>query len=194
MAKSKREIPKVPKEEKPKKEVLTDKQELFCQEYMKDLNGKQAAIRAGYEAKSAEVTASRMLSNAKVQSFINSLKEKRADKLEISAEKVLAELAKIGFSDMKDFLNSDYSLKSLDEIDASKSGAIQSIQKEIIQGETYTNTTVKFKLHDKLSALEKIAKHIGFFEKDNEQQNKVVHPAPSEERIKEIKKKLKNDY
>lgn len=173
---------------------LEDKQEMFCREYLKDLNGTQAAIRAGYSAKTARQISDNLLSKVDIQTFIDSLKEKRADKLEISAEKVLAELAKIGFSDLKDFLNNDYSLKNLDQIDTSKSGAIQSIQKEIIQGETYTNTTVKFKLHDKLSALEKIAKHIGFFEKDNEQQNKVVYPAPSEERIKEIKKKLKNDY
>jgi phage terminase small subunit len=179
---------------KSKTSGLEDKQEMFCREYLKDLNGTQAAIRAGYSAKTARQISDNLLSKVDIQTFIDTLKEKRADKLEISAEKVLAELAKIGFSDLKDFLNNDYSLKNLDQIDTSKSGAIQSIQKEIIQGETYTNTTVKFKLHDKLSALEKIAKHIGFFEKDNEQQNKVFHPAPSEERIKEIKKKLKNDY
>lgn len=179
---------------KSKTSGLEDKQEMFCREYLKDLNGTQAAIRAGYSAKTAHSIANENLIKPEIHNYIQELKAKRAEKLEISANKVLEELAKIGFSDLKDFLNNDYSLKNLDQIDTSKSGAIQSIQKEIIQGETYTNTTVKFKLHDKLSALEKIAKHIGFFEKDNEQQNKVFHPAPSEERIKEIKKKLKNDY
>lgn len=193
MAKSKRETPKVPKEEKPKKEVLTDKQELFCQEYMKDLNGRQAAIRAGYSQDSATEIAYEHLIKPHIQNYIQELKAKRAEKLEISAEKVLAELAKIGFSDLGEYLNEDYSLKALNDIKG-KTGVIASIQIDETENDFGKNRTIKYKLWDKLQALEKIARHIGFFEKDNEQQNKVFHPAPSEERIKEIKKKLKNDY
>lgn len=156
---------------------LTDKQEIFCREYLKDMNATQAAIRAGYSAKTSNEASARMLANVSIQNFIQELKTKRADKLEITADRVLQELAKIGFSDIKEYLNSDYSLKPLSEIDVSKSGAIQSIQKDVTQGDTWSNTSTKFKLHDKLSALEKIAKHIGFFEKDNEQQQASSIPS-----------------
>ena len=44
---------------------LNPKQQRFVDEYLIDLNGKQAAIRAGYSEKTAEVQASRLLSNAK---------------------------------------------------------------------------------------------------------------------------------
>ena len=47
--------------------MLTPKQARFVEEYLIDLNGKQAAVRAGYAAKAAEVQASRLLRNAKVR-------------------------------------------------------------------------------------------------------------------------------
>lgn len=69
--------------------MLTPKQELFCKEYLVDLNGKQAAIRAGYSEKTAEVQASRLLSNAKVKEFVTQHSQKRAAKVDITAEYVL---------------------------------------------------------------------------------------------------------
>lgn len=53
---------------------LTDKQELFAREYLKDLNATQAAIRAGYSEKTAQEQASRLLSNVMVQSRISEMK------------------------------------------------------------------------------------------------------------------------
>ena len=64
----------------------------FCREYIKDLNGKRAAIAVGYSAKTADAAASRLLSNVKVQTLVATLTKKHADKLDLSAEKVLSEL------------------------------------------------------------------------------------------------------
>lgn len=61
---------------------LSPKQELFCREYIKDLNGKQAAIRAGYSAATAEVKASQLLSLVKVKQFTQVLMDKRSSKYE----------------------------------------------------------------------------------------------------------------
>ena len=69
--------------------ALTPKQELFVKEYLVDLNGKQAAIRAGYSEKTAEVQASRLLSNAKVSQFVAEQSKERAKKVDITAEYVL---------------------------------------------------------------------------------------------------------
>lgn len=50
---------------------LTPKQMRFVDEWLIDFNGKQAAIRAGYSAKTAEATAARLLRNVKVQAEIS---------------------------------------------------------------------------------------------------------------------------
>jgi len=74
---------------------LTTKQELFVMEYVVDLNGKQAAIRAGYSAKTAEVQASRLLSHVKVQAAIRKAQESLVERVELSQEWVVDRLREI---------------------------------------------------------------------------------------------------
>jgi phage terminase small subunit len=76
-------------------EPLTDQQQLFCDQYLVDLNGKQAAIRAGYSEKTAEVQASRLLSYAKVQEYIKEKQNTLSEKLSLDAEWVLIRLKEI---------------------------------------------------------------------------------------------------
>lgn len=73
------------------------RQELFCHEYLKDLNGTQAAIRAGYteDPDAAAVQASRLLSNAKVRAQVEELKEARNERIQISADYVLGSLIEV---------------------------------------------------------------------------------------------------
>lgn len=68
---------------------LTEKQELFCKEYLVDLNATQAAIRAGYTEKSARVTSCKMLTNANIAERIQQLMRVREEKVQINAEWVL---------------------------------------------------------------------------------------------------------
>ncbi len=68
---------------------LTAKQQTFVEEYLIDLNGKQAAIRAGYSPKTAEVQASRLLSNAKVTEYVQELQGARSERTEITQDYVL---------------------------------------------------------------------------------------------------------
>lgn len=72
-----------------KEQHLTDKQERFCQEYLVDLNATQAAIRAGYSAKTAQEQSSRLLSNVMVQRRVDELKLARSQSTGITAERVL---------------------------------------------------------------------------------------------------------
>ncbi|HBF39786.1 MAG TPA: terminase small subunit [Firmicutes bacterium] len=74
---------------------LNDRQERFCQEYIIDLNGKQAAIRAGYSEKTAEQIASRLLRNVKVSARIEELQKKVIDKIGLNQEWVLKELQRV---------------------------------------------------------------------------------------------------
>ena len=71
---------------------LTAKQKRFCDEYMVDMNGKQAAIRAGYSEHTAEQQGSRLYSNAKVFAEIQRLIDERAERVEVDADYVVMRL------------------------------------------------------------------------------------------------------
>lgn len=77
---------------------LTAKQERFCTEYIIDLNATQAAIRAGYSVKTANRIASENLSKLDIQRKIQELQQERAERTEITQDRVLKELAGIGFA------------------------------------------------------------------------------------------------
>jgi phage terminase small subunit len=67
---------------------LTDKQKRFCREYVIDYNGKQAAVRAGYSEKTAQMQSSRLLSKDKVSNFIKELQNEHSEQLEITIEEL----------------------------------------------------------------------------------------------------------
>src|SRR5271167_3160732 len=77
--------------------MLTPKQARFVEEYIVDLNGKQAAIRAGYSPRTAEVQSSRLLRNAKVDATAREAMQARSRRTGITADRVVLELAKLAF-------------------------------------------------------------------------------------------------
>lgn len=81
------------------KEGLTPKQAAFVQEYLVDLNATQAAIKAGYSEKTAAEQASRLLTNVKVQEAVMKGRDKLANKVEVTTEKVLGGLLKEASAD-----------------------------------------------------------------------------------------------
>lgn len=74
---------------------LNPKQERFVAEYLIDLNATQAAIRAGYSAATAEQQGPRLLGHVGVKRAINAGKRRLASKLELTAERVLADISRI---------------------------------------------------------------------------------------------------
>lgn len=74
---------------------LTPKQERFVEEYLKDLNATQAAIRAGYSEKTAQEQSSRLLSNVMIQQFIQQRRMVLSEKAERTALDVLADIGKV---------------------------------------------------------------------------------------------------
>jgi phage terminase small subunit len=74
---------------------LTPKQKRFCEEYTIDLNGTQAAIRAGYSEKTAYSIAERLLRNVEVKNYISQLQKKISEELKIDAKYVLSGLKEI---------------------------------------------------------------------------------------------------
>jgi len=74
------------------KKKLTDKQEMFCKEYLVDLNATQAAIRAGYSETSAKEQGYENMTKPHIVDFIQELMDKRSQKVEITAENVLNDI------------------------------------------------------------------------------------------------------
>lgn len=74
------------------KTELTPRQQRFVQEYLQDHNGTQAAIRAGYSAKTAKQQGSRLLAEPHIQAAVRAGQQKVAKKAEISVDSLMAEL------------------------------------------------------------------------------------------------------
>src|SRR5699024_9420598 len=83
------------------KRKLTAKQEMFCREYLIDLNATQAAIRAGYSERTAGAAASRLLKDVNIIARVKELKDKRADELELDAYWVLKRLKDVSDRSMQ---------------------------------------------------------------------------------------------
>ena len=142
----------------------------FCREYLKDLNSTRAAIAAGYSVKTADAAASRLLSNVKVQALLAKLTKKHADKLDLSAEKVLSELSSIGFSNMLNYMKvteEGDAYVDLSSLTQEQAVAIQEITvDEYTEGRGKDARKVKrtkFKLVDKIRSLELLGKHLKLF-------------------------------
>lgn len=167
---------------------LGPKQARFVEEYLVDLNATQAAIRAGYSAKNADVTGPRLLVNVGIASAVAKAQEKRSERLEITLDKWIRELAVIGFSDLANYITVDEGgfiiAKAFDAMPENASRALEMIEenktiKESSDGKdsNIINSKIRFKMHDKLGALEKIGKHLGFLKE------KVEHSGPGGQAI-----------
>ncbi len=144
---------------------LTDKKELFAREYLKDLNGTQAAIRAGYSAKTAQEQASRLLSNVMVQARISELKAERNEEIGVDAAYVLKRLVEIDQMDVLDIMKDDMSLKLVSDWPASWRRYLSGFDiAEMFEGRGDDREMVgilkKIKWPDKVKNLELLGKHV----------------------------------
>jgi phage terminase small subunit len=142
---------------------ITEKQKRFAQEYLVDLNATAAAIRAGYSPKTATEQGSRLLTNVKVQEEIQRRQVKLQNKLEITQERVIEELAAIAFANGTDFVTvTDTGL-----LDIKPTHKVPKEKLPAIAGLKYNQMGVEIKLHDKVRALELLGKHLGVFDSNN---------------------------
>lgn len=152
---------------------LTDKQKRFVDEYLIDLNGAQAAIRAGYSPKSVDKNAYKILQRPHVQEYLRLRQEELRKKIQVTAESIVAELAKIGFADISDFISIEeevnpetgvsfryVAIKQTKDMLPEKRAAIAGI-KQGAKG-------IEIKLYNKVEALELLGKHLGLFNKQDE--------------------------
>lgn len=153
---------------------LTHKQKLFCEEYIKDLNATQAAIRAKYSEKTAQRMGSENLSKPLIQDYIAKLQNKRSERTEITQDMVLKELACLAFSNVQEFYEEggDY-LKDITSLDENTARCIRSIKTKKIynaeesdrENKVFDDVTEIAK-EDKTKALDLLMQHLGM--KNNE--------------------------
>lgn len=210
-----------PKTEKPKKpapaskapaviviedeKTLSDRQQRFCMEYVIDLNGTQAAIRAGYSQNGADVQAVRLLGNASVKTEIDRLKAVKAQKLGITQEKVLMELGKLGFSNMGDYMR--VGIDGLPQLNFANLTRDHTAALQEVTVDTYWDESalvpadpndedsepqygrevkkVKFKLADKHSSLVSLGRHLNLFG-DRDQDRAAIGDASIARTIVEV--------
>jgi phage terminase small subunit len=149
---------------------LTAKQKLFVAEYLVDLNATAAYRRAGYNPKHADVSAIQLLGNPRVQTLISEKLQARTDKLEITAERVLSELAHMGFANMLDYIRpteDGAALIDLSQLTREQAKAIQELTVDTyVEGSGDAARQVKrvrFKLADKRGSLELLGKNLKLF-------------------------------
>jgi phage terminase small subunit len=160
---------------------LTDKQEAFCLEYLKDLNATQSAIRAGYSEKTAKAQASRLLTNVDVSARVQELMTERVNRVQVDADTVLRELLRIATYDVAAVFDSAGFMKPVQDIPEEVRRAITGIEvDEIFAGQGEDRSIIghakKVKLGDKVKALEILGKHLGLFV----QKTQVIPPPGSD--------------
>jgi phage terminase small subunit len=150
---------------------LTPKQARFVQEYLIDLNAAQAAIRAGYSAKTARVIGHENLTKPDIAAAIKKAMAERAERTELTADWVVDELRKIAGANMADYMKAnpagdpylDFSALTRDQTAALHEVTVEAYVDG--RGEDARDVKrVKFKLYDKRAALVDLGRHLGLFE------------------------------
>jgi phage terminase small subunit len=148
--------------------LLTPQQERFCLEYLKDLNSLQAAVRAGYSARTARAQGSRLLTYVAVKARIAVLQADVAAKAGITAQRVLEEIGRLAFSDVRKLFGENGSLRKITELSDAEAAAISSVETvEEFAGKgasrEFIGYTKKLRLWDKKGALELLGKYLSMF-------------------------------
>lgn len=145
---------------------LNPNQARFVEEYLIDLNAKQAAIRAGYSEKTADSQGNRLLTNAKVARAVAARQDERAKEVGITQARVLRELALLAFSDVGHYvIDPDTGAVTLAE--SAPRGARRAISS--IKRRTRTDADggvtreVEIRLWDKPGPLKLAGQHVGLF-------------------------------
>ncbi|PHM46640.1 terminase small subunit [Xenorhabdus miraniensis] len=139
---------------------LTPKQEVFCQEYLKDLNATQAAIRAGYSESTAAAQASRLLINVNIQNRIHELKLDRNERNQINADYVLKRLVEIDQMDVLDILTDSGELKPVKDWPKVWRTTLSGLEVVETGSQDTAALLKKIKWPDKVKNLELLGKHI----------------------------------
>jgi phage terminase small subunit len=141
---------------------MNDKQRRFVAEYRKDLNATRAYIAAGYSPKGASQSAEKLLRNAEIAAAVAEKTQQQLEKADLTAERVLEELRRLAFADIRSLFDEHGNLKPLHELTQEQAaciGGFEVIKKNAEAGDGKIDTVHKVKVIDKTRTLEMLAKH-----------------------------------
>lgn len=158
---------------------LTAQQQMFIQGVLasKTFNITEAATFAGYKHPAA--AGYKLMTNSTVAAAIGSAIARRIERTEVTSDRVVTELARVGFFNPKDLLTDSGQVKSFRDLPESTLAAVRSMRvtyKEEIDpasGEPTTLKTYHLEFHDKLGALSLLAKHLGMLDDRLKVEHKV---------------------
>lgn len=139
---------------------LQERHRRFVLEYVIDLNGRAAAVRAGYSRSRASSRASELVRRPEVQAFIREEMKAREQRLRLSGERIMREAMRIAFADpgrIAKWGPDGVTLAESDDLTADDRAAVKWIS---VGGRKGANAQ-RFELHDKLAALELLARLTG---------------------------------
>ncbi|MFI3236800.1 MAG: terminase small subunit [Lachnospiraceae bacterium] len=140
---------------------LTSKQQTFVDEYLIDLNATQAAIRAGYSVKSAKEIGCENLIKPNIQAAISVAMAERSKRTGFNQDRIVLELAKIGFVNMTNIVDSQGRIK--DSATDDDLCCIESMKYKSSDTDTGSSVEREVKISPKLKALELLGKHLGMW-------------------------------
>lgn len=149
---------------------LTERQKRFCDEYLIDLNATQAAIRAGYSKKTAKVIGSENLTKPDIAARIEKRRAAQIKRTEITADRVLLELARIAFVDGSAFAT----ITARGKVKFTPTDELTNDQRAVIAGVKNGKFGTEIKTNDKVRALELLGKHLGLFDSGSLQPDEGV--------------------
>jgi hypothetical protein len=138
---------------------LTPKQALFCDEFFKDFNATKAALRAGYSAETA--LSGYLMTLPKIKCHLQQRGAEAAEKAQVTHAMLLAELKTVGFARMSHFFGADGKPKAMQDVDEDTKAALLNYT---VTEDKNGATTIKIRMNNKLSALDKLAKHLKFYD------------------------------
>jgi phage terminase small subunit len=137
---------------------LTERDKRFIAEFVRDLNGRQAAKRVGYAESGAASQARRLLAKPAVTSAVEEANAARSEKKRITADRVMEELGRMAFSNMRDYVAwgpKGIELRDHALLDEDQTAAVADVD---FKG---NGKIARLKLYDKLAALNALARHLG---------------------------------
>lgn len=149
------------------KRKLSPKQTAFVTEYIKDFNGTQAAVRAGYSPKTANEQAARLLAKVSIQESVKGYQDRASDEAEISLKWWLKKMKQLADFDPRKFFDEKGDLRPIDKLDDDCAAALAGIDtQEILIGsgeDKQVAIVKKIKFTDRRAVLDLIGKHLGAY-------------------------------
>jgi phage terminase small subunit len=175
---------------------ITPRQEQFALKFFECSNASEA-YRYAYKADNMKDEtiwreAHNVLKNPNVATMVEELREEAKEKAKVTHEMITEELKRMAFFDIRKLYDEYGNLKNANDLDDVSASVVSGIKERVEKTEDGNiNKIVEYKLNDKGQSLEKLAKHLGYYEKDNKQ--KEVNVIVKREKYKKRKAEILKD-